>query len=399
MKLLYVALCVPYKKAYNAGAQTLNYYINELSNRTNNRIDVVSFCSQADYDEIKRMETRIHYHLIVERTGIKNKLVKIKNFNSRHNPFYKYCNLIYIDYVDRLLYNLKRLRDKGYQPDIVFLEWTQIVFLVDKIRDIFPQSRIIASEPDVSFLNIERRFRRAPNPLVKLSNFIRYKNCKAKELAALKKCDYIFTQCDKDVRLMVENDNTLEKKVSIETPYYHQTKIEYNRQNNDIIFFGAMDREENKDAVKWFVYNVMPLISDLPCRFVVIGKGIDEELKKIESDKIIMKGFVESIDDCFSKAMCFVCPLQLGAGIKVKTLEALYSEIPVVSNYIGIEGINPQDGKDYIHAETPIEFAKAIRKIYGDEKKQINGKEFVMNKFSLERSLELYINIISNLKK
>ena len=88
--------------------------------------------------------------------------------------------------------------------------------------------------------------------------------------------------------------------------------------------------------------------------------------------------------------MCFVAPLNLGAGIKVKVIEAMYTGITVLTNKIGIEGINAEAGVDYYHCENAEEYAETIRKIYNDELPMINGKKVIEKDFSLEKSFERY---------
>ena len=51
----------------------------------------------------------------------------------------------------------KKYRDEGYTPDIIILEWTNIVVLEKQIHKIFPDSMIVASEHDVTFVGYERK--------------------------------------------------------------------------------------------------------------------------------------------------------------------------------------------------------------------------------------------------
>ncbi len=49
-----------------------------------------------------------------------------------------------------------------------------------------------------------------------------------------------------------------------------------------------------------------------------------------------------------------------GAGIKIKTIEMLYSEIPIVSTVVGVEGILVDNGKEYLLAKNEKEFIEHI---------------------------------------
>lgn len=397
MDVLYIAYCVPYDKAYNAGAQTLNHYIKKLAKNDDINVDVVAYCNERERKEIEAIISNIKYHLVVRPKGILRFIGRITSIRSKYDPFHKGCNLM-TRYSTQLLFGkLKEIANSGYVPDVIFLEWTQIVLFVNDIRRIFPSAKFVASEHDVTYLSFQRKYEKEENKLFKYYKGLQYRNCVNREIAALKSCDHIFVPSKKDKKLVTDKVPELEDLISIQKPFYHKTRLHRNRNNNDIIFFGAMGRIENSMAVKWFITNVMPLIQDLPCRFVVIGSGVTDELKRLETNKVFIKGFVPSIDETFSNAMCFVCPLLLGAGIKVKVLEALYAGIPVLTNQIGIEGIDAKDGIDYMHCEKPHDYAEGIRKIYEDPNIGINGRSLVERDFSLELSFDSYYATIRSL--
>ena len=91
-----------------------------------------------------------------------------------------------------------------------------------------------------------------------------------------------------------------------------------------------------------------------------------------------------------------MAPLILGAGIKVKILEAMYSGIPVLTNDIGIEGIEAEDKKDYYHCVTAEEYEKVIRTIYSTES-SVNGKEKIVKEFNLDTFFDQYYQTIKEI--
>lgn len=395
--ILYISYCPPYGKALNAGAQTLYYYIRELTYVKNIKVDVVTYCEDKDLDALGNEDEKIKYHLVKRPKGLQRFVGRVISLNSKYNPYHKYCNLMTYYSIELLLSKLKELSSTKYSPDVIFLEWTQIVLLIDKVKTIFPKSRIVASEPDVTYLSRLRKYENEKSSIKREYKKIQYKNCKIREIEALKKADFVFTQSEKDVHLIVDGNTINRNKVGIQIPFYHRSELEHKRKNNNILFYGAMNREENSSAVIWFIDNVMPLLKSIPVKFVVLGGGLTEQLKTRQSEDVIMKGFVPSIDKDFSEAMCFVCPLVIGAGIKVKVIEALYSNIPVITNQIGIEGISAINGKEYIHCESPEEYANAIINIYHDPDYQLMGRNVVNCEFSLKEAVDNYIKVIQEL--
>lgn len=50
-----------------------------------------------------------------------------------------------------MLKEAMKLKRSGYMPDVIVLEWTNIVLEIEKIKAIFPDAKYVASEHDVSF--------------------------------------------------------------------------------------------------------------------------------------------------------------------------------------------------------------------------------------------------------
>ena len=389
--VLYIAMCAPYDTVSHAGGQTLNYYIKRLAKEDDIKVDIVAYTSLEEANKIDTMECGIGTHLIIRKNDFKNKFDNFKSINSKINPWHRFCNIMTRNASLLLRNKLEILKNQGYYPDLIIMEWTQITLQIDEIKKVFPKSKYLASEHDVTFLGAKRKAEAASGFVLKRYKAIQYRNTKKRELEALSKCDLIMTHNQKDKDLLMES-GIVDKKIFTLIPFYHKSKLVRKQTNNDILYFGYMKRPENIITANWFIDNVMPLIEDLPCRFVIIGGGTPESLKLRESSKINIVGYVPEVDEYFAHAMCFVAPIQLGAGIKVKILEAMYSGIPVLTNDLGIEGISARNQIDYIHCKSKEDYADEIRKLMNHkEKREISGTEFVENIYSLEKAYKDYL--------
>ena len=113
-------------------------------------------------------------------------------------------------------------------------------------------------------------------------------------------------------------------------------------QHNKFVFYGAWSRRENSSGLLWFIADVLPLL-DANCRFVVIGSGVNEDVREaaqVFGDAVEFVGFVDNPYALLAGARALVAPLFEGAGVKVKVLEALACGTPVVGTEISFEGID-----------------------------------------------------------
>ena len=356
INILWIASCVPCKEISHAGGKTFHYYFEEFKKCEDFDIRLIGFSDQLEEKTIET-ELRDIKHSVIYKD--KFNLKKLLNITSTNNPFHKYAGMISNYYALRTLECVRNYKDEGYEPDVIILEWTNIVLLINDIRKIYPNAHYIASEHDVSFVGVERQAHYYSG-IKKMAQTIRFKTLKNREIQSLKQCDLIMPHNKDNIKLL-ENDGITENKCQWLVPFYYDMR-EIKRKSNhrDILFYGAMSRKENYLSAEWFINNVMPLLNEYDIRFVVLGGNPPDNLTRYENERIHVTGFVEDIRPYFSSSMCLVAPLVLGAGIKVKILEALSAGIPVLTNDVGIEGIPAVKGKEYIRCETPEDYKKAI---------------------------------------
>lgn len=402
-KILWVSNFAPYVSKNHAGGKTFSYYFDKLYNDENYKISLVCCHWEKNPDKIKKdlsllnekLENLEKFKLVYHEGGFKYKIKKLANIESKFNPFTKYANMISNYSVNEILRCLKTWKREKYEPDFIIMEWTQIVLFADKIKKLFPKAKLIASEHDVSFIGFERKMN-FYGGIKKFVWKIKTKKLKTREIKTLKLCDYVLVH-NKDNKKVLEENGINSSKISWLVPFYDNlSNFERHPKKENIIFYGAMNRSENYLSAIWFIENVLPKIEDLNLNFVVMGANPSDELLKYKSENVVITGFVEDISPYFETAMCFVAPLLLGAGIKVKILEALSSGTPILTNEIGIEGIDAENEKQYFSAKSAEDYEKIMRELYNDkislDENEI--KTFVKDNFDLEKSLEGYKAIL-----
>lgn len=136
-------------------------------------------------------------------------------------------------------------------------------------------------------------------------------------------------------------------------------------------FSGVMDYPPNVDAAAYFAHDIFPLVRrQVPeATFHVVGKNPSAEVKALgRRDGVVVTGTVPGVKEYLRRVQVFVCPMRLGAGMKMKIIEAMAVALPVVSTTRGAEGMDFVAGREFIAADEPEEFAAAVVRLLQDEK-------------------------------
>lgn len=380
---------MPYDSVAHAGGQIFNYYIKEMSKEASIKLLTIALPGELEKATIEKYGVDTTY---IDFSNL-NLLDKVKSINSKYNPWHKYGHIVTKYKAEAFISELNEMKKDGYNPDLIVLQWTQVILMINEIKRIYPESKYVAVEEDVTFLRLRREYE-AEDGIKYLYRKIIYKNEKKREMQALSKCDIVYTNNKKDQRLLISNG--FEKKnLKVLVPYYYKYNVirKNLRDNKDILFFGNMGRPENYNAAIEFIENVLPKLKTVGARFVVLG-GNAEKLKKYEKKNVTITGYIKNPDEYFANSAIFVAPIKQGAGIKIKVLEAMSSGIPVITTEVGIEGIPATNEKDYLLYKNEDELVKCIDYLLNNKEmcRKIgeSGKVFVRENFNFEDSIQKY---------
>ena len=127
-----------------------------------------------------------------------------------------------------------------------------------------------------------------------------------------------------------------------------------------LLYNGSVTYGPNKDAVRWFVEEILPRVQkSVPeAKLVVTGKVPDDCRDLAQVPGVCLTGYLDSLDDVLSTATVCVVPLRAGGGTRLKILEAWASGVPVVSTSVGAAGLDgARDGIHLVLAEDAESFA------------------------------------------
>jgi glycosyltransferase involved in cell wall biosynthesis len=134
-------------------------------------------------------------------------------------------------------------------------------------------------------------------------------------------------------------------------------------EKNRLVFVGMLAYWPNEDAVLYFYREILPLIMrELPdVTLWIVGKDPPRSLLNLhDGERVHVVANVPDIAPYVQRSMLSVVPLRVGGGTRLKILESLALGTPVISTTVGAEGLDLEDGKQLLLANTPDVFAAHV---------------------------------------
>lgn len=141
------------------------------------------------------------------------------------------------------------------------------------------------------------------------------------------------------------------------------------REPDSILFIGSFNHLPNLEAVDWVLTHVWPNVRNARpnAKFYIVGSGSAHALgSKLEQPGVQLLGFVDDIKTLLASKAVLISPILSGSGVRMKLMEAFAAGIPVVSTYLGAEGLARVPSEYCELADTPGEFAAAISRLLSD---------------------------------
>lgn len=212
------------------------------------------------------------------------------------------------------------------------------------------------------------------------------------ERRMLKAGTVVFTFSEKDCQLIKD----LYGVESEATTFFLNPNViaaEPSEESNFFVFFGDWSRVENIEALEWFLDNVYDHLSK-EISFKVIGGGrmpdaLKQKLLLIQNFEYL--GFVDDPYKIIANAKAEIASLHMGAGVKVKCVEALGSGTPIIGTEVAFEGIGDKYRDAMFMANEPAEFVSIINAFDYTLENKRQLKKFFIENYNNKRVLE-YIN-------
>ncbi len=145
---------------------------------------------------------------------------------------------------------------------------------------------------------------------------------------------------------------------------YFTPSLKVERDPNRLLFLGSLDWRPNQDAVTYFLDAIFPLVlqQEPDAKLSIVGRKPPQWLQArlAKSPNVELHADVPDVRPHVHSAGQLIVPLRIGGGSRLKILEALASELPVVTTSIGVEGLRLNHQEHCTVADNPEPFAIAV---------------------------------------
>lgn len=211
-----------------------------------------------------------------------------------------------------------------------------------------------------------RRAAKESNPVKKAYFFQEGHRLRRYEKAILKRFDTHVTCSEVDRERLLALDGSIDVKVipnTVRIPEAYPRPVSLTKK---MLFIGGLDWYPNRDAMLHFCRKIWPeILRRVPeAQMDIVGKNPGNEILAAAEayPGLRVHGFVEGLDHLYQEAAVFVCPIRDGGGTKLKVLDAMAHQLPVIGYPESCEGLAIKDGNHALIARSSGDFAaKAVR--------------------------------------
>jgi glycosyltransferase involved in cell wall biosynthesis len=138
------------------------------------------------------------------------------------------------------------------------------------------------------------------------------------------------------------------------------------RATRALIFTGSLRFAPNRDAMTWFVGEILPMVrAEVPDVHVTIT-GEPGPVPFGPVPGVTLAGHVADLRSLVAASTISLAPIRMGGGTRLKILEAMAARTPVVATSKAAEGLDARHEEHLLVADTPRAFADAVCRLVED---------------------------------
>lgn len=294
---------------------------------------------------------------------------------------------------------------KDLKPEIVIFDR----FVMEeqygwRVQQECPNAMTILDTEDLHFLRQARLQSTKKSQILDLFN-----DTAKREIASILRCDLSLIISEEEMKVL-QNQFKIDPSILYYLPFLEE---EITKADNwvdfeerlDFVFIGNFLHEPNWHTVQYLKTQIWPLLSKkLPqAKLNIYGAYPSQKVLQLHSPKenFHIMGRAENAKDTIGKHKVLLAPIQFGAGVKGKFIDAMQVGTPSVTTTIGAEAMRGNlDWNGFIEDDVELFIEKAVELYQNKDlwiQSQQNGIQIInqrYNKNKFEKDFNLSVNYI-----
>jgi len=162
-----------------------------------------------------------------------------------------------------------------------------------------------------------------------------------------------------------------------------------------MLYVGDLSIKHNYLSMEWFAREVLPAVKAAcpDAELAVVGRISEENADTLRNLGANVFGYVDDLDAAYREAACIVAPVLFGAGVKVKTIDALARGQVVITTSKGVEGTDLKHNAHLIVEDEPRKLAEVCSNVLTDREAYMHlaedGLAYIKKVHTVEHQAEI----------
>lgn len=270
-----------------------------------------------------------------------------------------------------------------------------------------PGVRVIVDQHNIEQEMLRRVVEAERHPVRKAYNWIEYRSLRRGELERCARATAVSVTSERERRVLGEMLPTVAPLV---VPNGVDLSAFTPAQPGDeapgrVVFTGTLGYYPNVQAVQHFARAIWPAVraAEPEATWQIVGSHPPAEVRRLgELPGVTVTGTVPQVQPYLAAASVVVVPILVGAGTRLKVLEALAMGKAVVTTSVGCEGLGLVSGEHAIIADGPDVFADAVVALLRDDAQRVAlgraGRALAEERYGWERCAAPLLELLADLQ-